>query len=58
MNPDERPVHWNLPTWAAELIRETIEMDSRSPAFDHELRHRLSEALGAIEEVNLPRSKK
>ncbi len=54
MNSDERPVQWTLPRWAADLIRETIEMDSKSAAFDAELRLHLVETLGAIEEADLP----
>ena len=54
MNPAQRPVQWTLPTWAADLIRETIEMDSKSAAFDLELREQLAEALGAIEEADQP----
>ncbi len=54
MNPDQRLVHWTLPRWAADLIRETIEMDSKSAAFDLELREPLAEALVAIEEADLP----
>ena len=30
MNKDHSPVQWTLPRWAADLIRETIELDSRS----------------------------
>ncbi len=54
MNPDQSPVQWTLPRWAADLIRETIEMDSKSAAFDHELREQLAEALGTIEEADPP----
>jgi len=54
MNPDQRLVQWTLPRWAADLIRETIAMDSKSAAFDLELREPLAEALGAIEEADLP----
>ncbi len=54
MNPDQRLVQWTLPRWAADLIRETIEMDSKSAAFDLGLRQQLAEALGAIEEADQP----
>ncbi len=54
MNPDQSPVQWTLPRWAADLIRETIEMDSKSAAFDLGLRQQLAEALGAIEEADQP----
>src|SRR5438094_5555592 len=37
MNKDQSPVQWTLPRWAEDLIRETIELDSRSGAFDHAL---------------------
>ena len=53
MNADQRPVQWTLPAWAAELIRETIELDSKSAAFDQQLRQRLAQAIGAIEEADL-----
>ena len=46
---DDLPVQWMLPRWAADLIRETIELDSKSGAFDRALRHELSEALGEID---------
>ncbi len=54
MNADQSPVQWTLPRWAADLIRETIEMDSKSAAFDLGLRQQLAEALGAIEEADQP----
>ena len=54
MNADQTPVQWTLPRWAADLIRETIEMDSKSAAFDLGLRQQLAEALGAIEEADQP----
>jgi hypothetical protein len=48
---DQKPtVRWILPRWAAELILETIELDSQSAAFDSELREQLSAALGEIKE--------
>ena len=49
MNKDQSRVQWTLPRWAADLIRETIELDSRSGAFDYALRQELSEALGEID---------
>ncbi len=54
MNADQRPIQWTMPKWAADLIRETIEMDSKSRAFDPELRQKLAKALAAVEEVDLP----
>ena len=53
MSRDPSPVQWTLPRWAADLIRETIAMDSRSGAFDPELRQELSEALGGIKEASV-----
>jgi hypothetical protein len=46
---DQSPVQWSLPRWAADLIRETIELDSRSGAFDAKLRRELSAALAGIQ---------
>ena len=40
-----------LPTEAWELLRETLEMDSRSRAFDPDLRHAITPSLEAIQEV-------
>ena len=51
MSKDQSPVQWTLPRWVADLIRETIQMDSRSTAFDPELRQKLSEALAGIKEA-------
>ena len=53
MNKEQSPVHWTLPKWAADLIRETIELDSRSGAFDYALGQELSEALHQIEQTDL-----
>ena len=53
MNKDQSPVQWTLPRWAADLIRETIELDSKSGAFDRALRQELSEALDQIEQTDL-----
>jgi hypothetical protein len=55
MNKDQSRVQWTLPRWAADLIRETIELDSRSGAFDHALRQELSEALGEFDQTDLSR---
>jgi hypothetical protein len=49
MSRDQSPVHWALPRWAADLIRETIAMDAKSAAFDPHLRRELSAALDAID---------
>ena len=51
MSKDPSTVQWTLPQWAADLIRETIEMDARSAAFDPELRRELSAALQGINEA-------
>jgi len=49
-------VRWTLPGWVAELILETLRMDSASPAFDPELRKQISAALQAINRTGvLPR---
>ena len=53
MSKDSSPVQWTLPRWAADLIREIIGMDSRSGAFEPELRQELSEALGGIKEASV-----
>jgi hypothetical protein len=53
MKKEQSPVQWTLPRWAAELIRETIEMDAKSGAFDPELRQELTEALEGIKEGTL-----
>jgi hypothetical protein len=53
MSKDPSPVQWTLPRWAANLIRETMEMDSRSGAFDPNLRQELSRALGGIKEASI-----
>jgi hypothetical protein len=53
MKKDQSPVHWTLPRWVADLIRETIEMDSRSGAFDPKLCQELSRALGGIKEASV-----
>ena len=39
-----------MPKWAADLIRETLGLDSQSPAFDPQLRQALLRALGQIRE--------
>ena len=56
MNKDQSRVQWTLPRWAADLIRETIELDSRSGAFDRALRQELSEALGEIDQIDVSTS--
>jgi hypothetical protein len=50
VSQDHSPVEWALPRWAADLIRQTIEMDARYGAFDPELRRALSAALDGINE--------
>ncbi len=47
-------VQWTLPRWAAELIFETIQLDSESAAFDSVVRQRLSAALSEVIESPLP----
>ena len=47
-------VRWTLPGWAAELILETLRIDSASPAFDPELRKRITIALHAINRTGPP----
>jgi len=58
MNKEHSPIQWTLPMWAADLIRETIALDSRSGAFDPSLRQELSEALDEINETDFPRELK
>jgi hypothetical protein len=48
MNGSLTPVHWTLPGWAAELILETLKLDSESPAFDPRLRKQLAAALAVV----------
>ena len=48
MNPNL--VNWTLPQWAAELFRETLTKDSRSAAFDPNLRKQLARALSMVTE--------
>jgi hypothetical protein len=40
-----------MPTWAWNILIETLEMDSVSGAFDRALRQDILRALDAIEEV-------
>ena len=54
METDPTIVHWRMPRWVADLIFETIEMDSESSAFDPELREKLRRALIHIEEAGQP----
>jgi hypothetical protein len=51
---DRTRIQWMLPAWAAELIRQTIEMDSRSGAFDPALRDELAAAFETITETERP----
>ena len=51
MSKDQSPVLWELPRWAADLIRETIGLDAKSSAFDPQLRRELSQGLDAIKEA-------
>ncbi len=44
---------WTMPEWAAELILETLRIDSTSPAFDPELRKRITAALQSINRTGL-----
>jgi hypothetical protein len=50
---DHTQVQWTLPSWAAELLFETIQLDSQSMAFDPALRKRLAAALDTVNETNL-----
>jgi hypothetical protein len=43
-------VHWTLPLWAAQLILETIKIDSESTSFDPRLRKQLAAVLSVIAE--------
>jgi len=53
MAKDHTPIQWMLPRWAAELIFETIKLDSESGAFDPALRKELAAALETITESEL-----
>ncbi len=44
---------WTMPEWAAELILDTLRIDSASPAFDPELRKRITAALQSINRTGL-----
>jgi hypothetical protein len=50
MNGSPTLVQWTLPSWAAELILETLKLDSESTAFDPRLRKQLAAALAAVVE--------
>jgi len=43
-------VVWTLPQWAADLFHETLTRDSRSTAFDPNLRKQLASALSMVTE--------
>jgi len=51
MTKDHTLIQWTLPRWAAELILETIKLDSKSSAFDPALRKELAGALETITET-------
>jgi hypothetical protein len=55
MNYDHDPVHWTLPMWAAELVRETLRLDSESSAFKPRLRTQIATALRSIAETGISR---
>lgn len=48
MQNNEVVVTRSAPCWAWDLIDETLEMDSRSPAFDQGLRDRIHNAISAM----------
>jgi hypothetical protein len=50
MANEKRYVVWIIPTEDATTIRETLEMDSKSGAFDMALREEISEAIEGINE--------
>jgi uncharacterized protein (UPF0218 family) len=50
---DHTQVQWTLPSWAAELIFETVQQDSQSMVFEPELREQLAAALETVTETNL-----
>jgi hypothetical protein len=52
MNRDDRIVSRAAPAWAWEIIDETLEADSRSPAFDADLRRQIGEAYAAMIEAS------
>jgi hypothetical protein len=58
MNKDHQPVQWTLPKWAAELIFETVKLDSESSWFEPQLRKQLAAALDTVTETDLPQPSK
>ena len=48
MSSEQQSVRWTMPGWAAELILQTLKLDSESAAFDPALRIRIAVALKSI----------
>ena len=55
MKKDHTPVRWTMPRWAAELIFESVKMDSESIHVDRPLRQELGRAIDTITETELPK---
>ena len=58
MKKDYTPVRWTLPRWAAELIFDSVKLDSESIRVDRPLRKDLARALDTITETELPKRSK
>jgi len=58
MKKDYTPVQWTMPRWAAELIFESVKMDSESIHVDRPLRKDLARALDTITETDVPKKSK
>jgi len=55
MKKDHTLVQWTMPKWAAELIFESVKLDSESIHVDRPLRKELARALDTITETELPK---
>lgn len=58
MSKNHTRVQWTLPTWAADLIFETLQLDSESKALNRELRKELVAALETVTETDLSQPRK
>jgi len=58
MKKDHTTVQWTMPRWAAELIFESVKMDSESIHVDRPLRKELAKALNTITETEVPKKSK
>jgi len=58
MKKDYTTVQWTMPRRAAELIFESVKMDSESIHVDRPLRKELAKALNTITETEVPKKSK